>query len=183
MIDLVKSIQSRDPACPTFLEVVIAYPGFHALGFHMLASFLWRYNLRALGRFISYAGRFLTGIEIHPGAKIGKYLFIDHGTGTVIGETVIIGDNVTLYQNVTLGGRSPMDTGKRHPTIGDNVMIGSGAVVLGAITIGNNARIGANAIVIDDMPEGATAINEAAKIRNYQAEKCAYGLPVDGDLK
>jgi len=183
MFDLIKSIQSRDPARPTFLEVVLAYPGFHVLGFHAVSSFLWRYNLKALARLTSHLGRFFTGIEIHPGAKIGKNLFIDHGMGTVIGETAILGDNITLYQNVTLGGRSVEHSGKRHPTIADDVMIGSGAVVLGAITIGKGARIGANAIVIDDMPEGSTAVNEAAKIRGLQACDCSYGLPVEGDLK
>ncbi len=181
MFDLIKSIQSRDPAKPTTFEVILAYPGFHILGFHALASFLWRYNLRALGRFVSYFGRFVTGIEIHPEAKIGKNLFIDHGTGTVIGQTAIIGDNVTLYQNVTLGGRGPWESGKRHPTLKDNVMVGSGAVVLGDITIGKNARIGSNAIVVKDMPDDATAVSDAARITKIEVKECSYGIPF-GDL-
>ncbi len=179
MFDLIKSIQSRDPAKPTTWEVILAYPGFHVLGFHALASALWHKELRALGRFVSHVGRLLTGIEIHPGAQLGKNLFIDHGMGTVIGETAIVGDNVTLYQNVTLGGRGGMTNGKRHPTLKNNVMVGSGAVVLGDITIGENARIGANAIVTKDMPDGATAINPAAEIKTFECQECSYGLPVE----
>lgn len=181
MFDLIKSIQSRDPAKPTTFEVILAYPGFHVLGFHALAAFLWQKELRALARFISHVGRGLTGIEIHPGAQIGRNLFIDHGMGTVIGETAVVGDNVTLYQNVTLGGRGTLTSGKRHPTVKDNVMIGAGAVVLGAITIGENARIGANAIVIKDMPDGATAVSDAAEIKNFENRECSYGLPF-GDM-
>lgn len=182
MLDLIKSIQSRDPANPTTWEVILAYPGFHVLGFHSFASFLWDKDLRALGRFISHVGRLLTGIEIHPGATIGKNLFIDHGMGTVIGETAVIGDNVTLYQNVTLGGRGGHVKGKRHPTLKDNVMVGAGAVVLGDITIGENARIGANAIVVKDMEAGATAVSEAAVVKNFETKECcSYGIP-EGDL-
>ncbi len=182
MLDLIKSIQSRDPANPTTFEVILGYPGFHVLGFHAVANFLWRYNLKALARLVSYLGRFISGIEIHPEAKIGRNLFIDHGMGTVIGQTAVIGDNVTLYQNVTLGGRGANAGGsKRHPTLKDNVMVGAGAVVLGDITIGEGARIGANAIVIKDMPAGATAISEASQIRHYETKDCSYGLPF-GDL-
>jgi len=181
MLDLIKSIQSRDPARPTTGEVILAYPGFHVLGFHALASTLWRYNLRALGRFVSHLGRMFTGIEIHPGAKIGKNLFIDHGMGTVIGETAVIGDNVTLYQNVTLGGRGNMVEGKRHPTLKNGVMVGAGAIVLGDITIGENARIGANAIVTKNIEDGATAINETPAVKNYGVCECSYGLPA-GDI-
>ena len=181
MFDLIKSIQSRDPANPTTFEVILAYPGFHVLGFHTVASFLWHRGFRALGRLVSHIGRFLTGIEIHPGATIGKNLFIDHGMGTVIGETAIIGDNVTLYQNITLGGRGGITNGKRHPTLKDNVMVGAGAVVLGAITIGEGARIGANAIVVKDMPEGSTAVSVPAEIKQIENKECSYGLP-SGDL-
>ncbi len=177
MFDLIKSIQSRDPAKPTTMEVILAYPGFHVLGFHALAAVLWHKDLKALGRFVSHVGRLLTGIEIHPGAQIGKNLFIDHGMGTVIGETAVIGDNVTLYQNVTLGGRGGITNGKRHPTLKNNVMVGTGAVVLGDITIGENARIGANAIVTKSMPNGATAINPAAEIKTFECRECSYGIP------
>lgn len=181
MFELIRSIQARDPAKPTTMEVILAYPGLHVLGTHALASTLWRYNLRALARFISHLGRFLTGIEIHPGAKIGRNLFIDHGMGTVIGETAIIGDNVTLYQNVTLGGHGEPVSGKRHPTLKNNVMVGTNAVVLGNITIGEGARVGANAVVTKDVPDGATAINGIASIKTYECKDCSYGLP-NGEL-
>ena len=182
MFSLIKSIQARDPAKPTFFEVVLGYPGFHVMGFHYVASYLWMKDLRAVARLVSHLGRFFTGIEIHPGAKIGRHLFIDHGMGTVIGATAIIGDNVTLYQNVTLGGRGTEIGGKRHPTLKNNVMVGAGAVVLGGITIGENARIGANAIVVKDMPDNSTAINPAATIKIEEASVadqscCTYGIP------
>lgn len=179
MSSLIKSIRDRDPAKPTTLEVILAYPGVHVLVFHQMAQWLWHKNFRALGRFVAHLGRVLTGIEIHPGAKIGKNLFIDHGMGTVIGETVEIGDNVTLYQNVTLGGRSSSESGKRHPTLRDNVMVGSGAVVLGAITIGEHAKIGAGSIVLTDVPAHAIAINPTAEIRETKIECCSYGIPSD----
>ena len=154
MYYLIKSIQARDPANPTFFEVILAYPGFHALGFHAVASRLWKINLRAMARLTSHLGRFFTGIEIHPGAKIGQCLFIDHGMGVVIGETAIVGDDVVLHQSVTLGGRGGEKPGvKRHPTIGNKVVIGAGAKVLGNIQIGDGVRIPANAVVTRDMPE------------------------------
>ncbi len=180
MFGLIQSIRERDPARPTFMEVVLAYPGFHVMGFHRISSFLWRYNLRALARFISHLGRFITGIEIHPAAKIGKNLFIDHGMATVIGETVVIGDHVTLYHNVTLGGRGKTKNGKRHPTLGNHVMVGAGAVVLGGITIGHHAHIGANAIVVSDVAGGDTVISEQSRILHDCADdNCAYGLPAN----
>lgn len=183
MLSFIQSIQERDPAHPTFWEVILAYPGFHVLGFHKVASWLWAKDLRALGRFVAHIGRVLTGIEIHPNATIGKHLFIDHGMGTVIGQTVVIGDNVTLYHNVTLGGRSSSANGmKRHPTLEDNVMIGSGAVVLGAITIGKNAKIGAGSIVLKDVPEDAVAINPAAEIREAKTDECSYGIPAEDNM-
>src|ERR1700726_4383834 len=133
---------ARDPAARSRLEVVLCYPGFHAVLVHRLAHWLWRRNWILLGRFVSHCGRVLTGIEIPPGARIGRRFFIDHGMGVVIGETAEIGDDVTLYQGVTLGGTSPHKT-KRHPTIGDNVTIGSGAKLLGPITVGHGSKIGA----------------------------------------
>lgn len=154
MFDLIDSIRKRDPANPTFFEVVLAYPGFHVQGFHAIASRLWKLKLRALGRFVSHLGRFFTGIEIHPGAKLGKRLFIDHGMGVVIGETAIIGDDVLMYHGATLGGRGGEAPGsKRHPTIGNHVTIGTGARIIGDIRIGDNNLIHANAVVAKDIPD------------------------------
>lgn len=160
MLELIRSIQSRDPAKPTTLEVMLAYPGLHILAFHRTSSCLWRYGLRALARLIAHLGRFLTGIEIHPAAQIGKFLYIDHGMGVVIGETAVIGNNVTIFHGVTLGGKGSGDT--RHPTIEDDVMIGAGAVLLGAIVIGQGARIGANAVVTKSVPAGMQVIGAKA---------------------
>ena len=145
----------RDPAARNTLEIVITYPGFHAILLHRFNNWLWRLNLKFLARFFSYFSRWLTGIEIHPGAVIGKRFFIDHGMGIVIGETAVIGDDCTLYHGVTLGGTS-WDKGKRHPTLGDGVVVGAGAKVLGPIDIGSNARIGSNAVVIRTVPADAT---------------------------
>ncbi len=159
MMELIKSIQERDPASPTFCEVILAYPGFHVLGFHAVASRLWKIELRALGRFVSHLGRFFTGIEIHPGAKIGKNLFIDHGMGVVIGETAVVGDNVRMYQSVTLGGRGGEAPGtKRHPTIGNNVTIGAGASIIGNVRVGNGVLVKANSVVSADVPDANTSI-------------------------
>ena len=152
----------RDPAARSKLEVIFCYPGYHAVLIYRLSSSLWRRNLRFIGRFISNLGKILTGIEIHPGATIGRRLFIDHGNGVVIGETSEIGDDVTLYQGVTLGGTS-LEKGKRHPTLGDNVIVGSGAQVLGPLTVGSNARIGANAVVLKDVPDYSTMVGNPAK--------------------
>ena len=162
-------IFDRDPAARTTWEVVTCYPGFHAMLFHRVASALWHFGLRWLARWLSSISRLLTGIEIHPGAKIGKNLFIDHGMGVVIGETSEIGDNVTIYHAVTLGGSSPsIDSErqrheKRHPTIGDEVVIGSGAQIIGPVIVGKCARIAANAVVVKDVPESATMVGIPAK--------------------
>jgi serine O-acetyltransferase len=179
MMDLIRAIRDRDPVHPSVLEVVLAYPGFHALGFHALASFLWRYNLRTLARVVSHLGRFLTGIEIHPGARIGRRFFIDHGMGTVIGETSVIGDDVTLYHGVTLGGKGGDSPGeKRHPTIENGAMIGSGAQVLGNVTIGAGAKVGANSVVTSDVPAGEVAVGNPARIVSCrEKDGGAYGLP------
>jgi len=180
MQDFIESIQERDPAKPTFMEVIAAYPGFHAMViFHPVAQFLWRYELRALARFWSNIGRIITGIDIHPQAQIGKNLFIDHGTGVVIGQTAVIGNDCTIYQGVTLGGKGNGKHGeKRHPTIGNDVVIGASAQVLGDITVGDGARIGANAVVTADVEEGATMVgNPAHMIKKAPSESCGYGLP------
>ena len=158
-----RSMASRDPAARNILEVMILYPGFHAVVFHRIAHFFYCRRLFFLARLISQLSRFLTGIEIHPGARIGKGLFIDHGMGIVIGETAEIGDDCTIYHNVTLGGTGH-DTGKRHPTLGNNVLVATGAMVLGPITIGDNARIGANAVVLKNVEENATVVGVPGKM-------------------
>jgi serine O-acetyltransferase len=153
----------RDPAARSTWEVITCYPGFHALLFHRLAHGLWRMKIRWIARLVSHISRFLTGIEIHPGASIGRRFFIDHGMGVVIGETAEIGDDCTLYHGVTLGGTT-WDKGKRHPTLARAVVIGAGAKVLGPITVGEGARIGSNAVVVRDVPPGATAVGIPARI-------------------
>lgn len=179
----------RDPAARTTFEVVTTYPGFHAMVIHRLANKLWRMEWKWLARFTSYVGRWLTGIEIHPGATIGRRVFIDHGMGVVVGETAEIGDDCTLYHGVTLGGTS-WDKGKRHPTLRPGVVVGAGAKILGPITIGANARVGSNAVVVKDVPDNATAVGIPARIldsaaeiqRNQQAEKLgfsAYAISAD----
>ena len=152
-----KNIKAKDPAKTNILQVIILYPGFHILVFHKISHFLYINKLIFLARLISQIGRFFTGIEIHPGAKIGKRLFIDHGMGVVIGETAIIGDDCTIYHNSTLGGTGK-ETMKRHPDIGNNVIIGAGAKVLGAIKIGDNVKVGANATVTKNIPDNVTVI-------------------------
>lgn len=159
----IKAALERDPAAKSALEVILNYPSLHAIIFHRIAHFFWRLRIPLIPRCISQIARSFTGIEIHPGAKIGKGLFIDHGMGVVIGETTIIGDNVTLYQGVTLGGTGK-EKGKRHPTIGNNVVIGAGAKVLGNIIIGDNVQIGANAVVIKDVPSNCTVVGIPGKI-------------------
>lgn len=156
-------IFDRDPAARTTWEVVTCYPGFHAMLFHRVASALWHCGLRWLARWLSSISRLLTGIEIHPGATIGRRFFIDHGMGVVIGETSIIGDDCTLYHGVTLGGTS-WNKGKRHPTLGDGVVIGAGAKVLGPISVGANAKVGSNAVVVKDVPTEATVVGIPARI-------------------
>jgi serine O-acetyltransferase len=158
-----KAIFEKDPAAKNFLEVILCYPGFHAILLHRFAHFLWKLKIPVIPRLISHINRFLTGIEIHPGAKIGKGFFIDHGMGVVIGETTEIGDNVLLYQGVTLGGTGK-EKGKRHPTIGNNVVIGAGAKVLGPITIGDNVRIGAGSVVLKSVPPNCTVVGVPGKI-------------------
>src|SRR2546423_9841840 len=154
----------RDPAARTTWEVLTCYPGLHALAWHRtVAHPLWRMGLRWLGRWLSHWGRWLTGIEIHPGATIGRRVFIDHGMGIVIGETAEIGDDCTLYHGVTLGGTS-WNKGKRHPTLGRNVVPGAGAKVLGPVLVGDDAKVGSNAVVVRDVPAGATAVGIPARI-------------------
>lgn len=160
----------RDPAARTTFEVVTTYPGFHAMLFHRLAHKLWRMDWKWLARFTSHIGRWLTGIEIHPGASIGRRVFIDHGMGVVIGETAEIGDDCTLYHGVTLGGTS-WNKGKRHPTLKPGAVVGAGAKILGPITIGANARVGSNAVVVKDVPDNATAVGIPARILDSAAEK------------
>ncbi len=159
----IQTVFAKDPAARGVLEVIFCYPGLHALWFYRLAHFLWRYKLRFLARFASHVSRFLTGIEIHPGAKIGRRFFIDHGAGVVIGETTEVGDDVLMYQGVVLGGTT-LKKEKRHPTIGNNVVMGAGAVALGAITIGDGARIGSGSVVIKSVPPGATVVGIPGRI-------------------
>ena len=153
----------RDPAARNIIEVLLCYPGLHAIWFHRIAHWLWTHNCRLLARIISHISRWLTGIEIHPGAKIGRRFFIDHGMGVVIGETTEIGNDVTIYHQVTLGGTSTKK-GKRHPTIGNNVVIGAGAKILGPVKIGNNCKIGANSVVIKDVPPNSTVVGIPGKV-------------------
>ncbi len=157
----------RDPAARTTWEVITTYPGLHALVVHRFSHWLWNLRLRWLARFTSHLGRFLTGIEIHPGAVIGRRVFIDHGMGVVIGETAVVGDDCTLYHGVTLGGTS-WKKGKRHPTLENGVVIGAGAKVLGPITVGANAKIGSNAVVVKDVPADATAVGIPARILDQE---------------
>lgn len=186
--DDIAACMSRDPAARSPIEVLLAYPGFHAVLFYRIASWFWRRRMFILGRWISHWGRFLTGIEIHPGARIGHGFFIDHGTGVVIGETAEVGDNVTLYHDVTLGGLLPsVDSDgqrnrKRHPTLEDDVIVGSGAQILGPITVHRGGRVGANSVVLKDVPAGTTVVGIPARIagraRNEEeaARFAAYGM-------
>lgn len=159
----IKAVLERDPAARNAFEVYFLYSGFKAVRSHRKANWFYRHNLKFIARWISQRSRHKTGIEIHPGATIGKGLFIDHGMGVVIGETTIIGDNCTIYQNVTLGGTGK-DTGKRHPTLGNNVLVGSGAKVLGPFKVGDNARIAAGAVVLSEVPANATAVGVPARV-------------------
>ena len=159
----VKNIQERDPAAKSFLQVLILYPGFHILIYYRISHFLYKHKRYFLARLISQIGKFFTGIEIHPGAKIGRRLFIDHGTGIVIGETATVGNDCTIYHGVTLGGTGK-DRNKRHPDIGDNVMIGCGAKILGPIKIGNNVKIGANAVVTKNVEDNSTVVGIPGKV-------------------
>ncbi|RLJ15782.1 serine O-acetyltransferase [bacterium endosymbiont of Escarpia laminata] len=159
----IQSVFERDPAARTTFEIITTYPGVHAILFHRASHGLWNLGLKWLARVLSNIARFLTGIEIHPGAQIGRRFFIDHGMGVVIGETAIIGDDCTLYHGVTLGGTS-WQKGKRHPTLANNVVVGAGAKVLGPIEIGEGARIGSNAVVVKDVPAGATAVGVPGRL-------------------
>ena len=159
----IQTVFTRDPAARSVTEVIFCYPGLHALWFHRLAHFLWWHKLRLLARFLSHINRFLTGIEIHPGAKIGRRFFIDHGAGVVIGETAEVGDDVLIYQGVVMGGTT-LRKEKRHPTIGSSVVMGTGAVALGAITIGDGARIGSGSVVVKSVPPGATVVGIPGRI-------------------
>ncbi len=166
-----QAVLDRDPAARNYLEILLTYPGVHALIFHRVASWLHKkVGLELLARIVSNLGRFITGIEIHPGARIGDGFFIDHGMGVVIGETAEIGDNVTLFQGVTLGGTGK-ERGKRHPTVEDNVVIGAGANVLGSITIGENSRIGSGSVVIDSVPPNSTVVGIPGRVVRRDGEK------------
>jgi len=158
----IKAVFDRDPAARSVLEVLFCYPGLHALWFHRISHWFWTHEFFFIGRFISHMGRFFTGIEIHPGAKIGRNFFIDHGF-VVIGETAEVGEDVTLYHGVTLGGTS-LEKGKRHPTLGDRVVVGAGAKVLGAITIGDDTRIGANAVVVKSVPPNSVVVGVPGQV-------------------
>jgi len=166
----IDSVFDRDPAARNLWEVVTCYPGFHARMFHRLSHWLWGLGLKWLARFVSHLGRWFTGIEIHPGARIGRRFFIDHGMGVVIGETAEIGDDVTLYHGVTLGGTS-WNKGKRHPTLGNGVVVGAGAKILGPIVIGEGAKVGSNAVVVKDIPAGATAVGIPAHVVDTTKEE------------
>ena len=177
--DDINGIIAQDPAARSRLEVLLCYPGLHALLLHRVAHFLWRRQWPLPARMVSQFTRWLTGIEIHPGARIGRRVFFDHGMGVVVGETAEIGDDVLIYHGVTLGGTS-LVRGKRHPTVGSRVIIGAGAKVLGAITVGEGARIGANAVVVGDVAPGATVLGIPARVVGESAEPprfLAYGTP------
>lgn len=173
--DEIKATLDRDPAATGRLAVIFTYPGLHALFYHRVSSFFYRAGFIFVARVISQIARWLTGIEIHPGAKIGKGLFIDHGMGVVIGETSIIGDNVTLFQGVTLGGTGKQK-GKRHPTLGSNVVVGAGAKVLGDIRIGDNVSVGANAVVIKDVPSNTTVVGVPGRIARQEGRRVGANL-------
>lgn len=171
----IKAIKERDPAARSGFEVFFLYSGFHAVLYYRVANFFYRHHMKFIARWVSQTGRFFTGVEIHPGATIGKGLMIDHGMGVVIGETAIVGDNCTIYQGVTLGGTGK-DTGKRHPTLGNNVMVGSGAKVLGPFKIGDNAKIAANAVVLKELPSDSTAVGIPAKVVRRNNIRCVDNL-------
>ena len=171
----IQAVFDRDPAARNTLEVLLTYPGVHALLIHRVAHSMWQHNNKGLARFVSFGNRFLTGIEIHPAAKIGRRFFIDHGMGVVIGETAEIGDDVTLYHGVTLGGVS-LSEGKRHPTLEDGVVVGAGAKVLGGFTVGKYAKIGSNAVVVKEVPAGATMVGGAARLIHDKAKAEQMGL-------
>lgn len=169
-----QAIRERDPAARNDLEILTCYPGLHALWFHRLAHSLWKRNVPVVPRLVSQVGRFLTGIEIHPGARLGDGLFIDHGAGVVIGETAEVGENVTIYQGVTLGGTGK-ESGKRHPTVGDNVVIGAGSMLLGSIKVGDNVKVGSGSVVVHDVPSNSTVVGNPG--RPVISEGAKVGIP------
>jgi serine O-acetyltransferase len=183
--ELIQAYRERDPAARSSLEVLLCYPGLHAVIWHRMAHALWRRGFTLPARMFAHLGRFLTGIEIHPAAKIGRRLIIDHGMGVVIGETAEVGDDVYLYHQVTLGGTSSA-RGKRHPTLGNNVIVGAGAKILGGITVGDNARVGANAVVVRAVAANTTVVGIPARPVDRHLERKprfdAYGTPTDCDL-
>src|ERR1700728_1243996 len=184
--ETIRSYRERDPAARSYAEVLFCYPGVHAVMWHRLSHWLWIHHLYFLGRFSSHISRWLTGIEIHPAAKLGRRLVIDHGMGVVIGETAEIGDDCYLYHEVTLGV-ARTSSGKRHPTIGNNVIIGAGAKVLGPITVGDNARIGSNSVVLDSVPADTTVVGSPARPVDRKLPRAAphfdpYGMPCDDSL-
>jgi len=174
----IRSVFERDPAARSRLEVLFCYPGLHAVWFHRLAHWCWTHRLKFLGRFTSHVSRFLTGIEIHPGARLGPGLFIDHGMGVVIGETAEVGENVTVYQGVTLGGTS-LEKVKRHPTIGSNVVIGSGAKVLGPFTVGENSRIGSGSVVVKEVPPNSVVVGIPGRITHRDGRKVEHKIDLN----
>lgn len=171
----IKAVMERDPAARTKAEVFFLYPGVRAVFWHRVAHFFYLHHLKFLARWISQSTRFWTGIEIHPAAKIGKGLFIDHGMGVVIGETAVIGDNCTIYQGVTLGGTGT-EKGKRHPTLGNNVMVGCGAKILGPFTVGDNSKIAAGAVVLSEVPANSTCVGVPARIVKLEGVRVEYDL-------
>lgn len=174
----IQAVLDRDPAARNAWEVVLCYPGFHAVILHRLAHWLHNRKLKFFARVVSQINRFITGIEIHPAVVVGEGLFIDHGMGVVIGETTIIGDNVTIYQGATLGGTGK-DVGKRHPTIGDNVVISTGAKVLGPFKVGDNSKVGANAVVLKEVPPNSTAVGVPARIVRKKKQDCRDEIDLD----
>ena len=189
MIEYLESIKKRDPAAKSILSIILTYPGVKAVFFHQISNFFYKAGFDLIARIISQTVRFFTGIEIHPGAKLGKNLFIDHGMGVVIGETSEVGDNVTIYHAVTLGGISPsIDSErqrheKRHPTIGNDVVIGSGAQIIGPVKVGNGSRIAANAVVVNDVPDHATMVGVPAKVIKTSNKGNFRPYGVDQDVK
>jgi len=174
----IRAVFERDPAARSLPEVLFCYPGLHALWIHRLAHACWNHHLKFLGRFLSHLGRFLTGIEIHPGARLGPGLVIDHGMGVVIGETAEVGENVTIYQGVTLGGTS-LEKVKRHPTIGNNVVIGSGAKVLGPFTVGDNSRIGSGSVVVKEVPPNSVVVGVPGRVTHRDGKKVEHGVDLN----
>ncbi|MBI4572756.1 MAG: serine O-acetyltransferase [candidate division NC10 bacterium] len=174
----IRAVFERDPAARSLPEVLFCYPGLHAVWIHRLAHWCWTHRLKFLGRSLSHLGRFLTGIEIHPGARLGPGLFIDHGMGVVIGETAEVGENVTIYQGVTLGGTS-LEKVKRHPTIGDNVVIGSGAKVLGPFTVGDNSRIGSGSVVVKEVPPNSVVVGVPGRVTHRDGKKVDHGIDLN----